>query len=45
LPTSPLKGSNISLEQVPHVSTWIDRLEARSSWKAAVRPVLELQNT
>ena len=38
------KGSNISLEHVPHVSTWIDRLEERSSWKAAVRPVLELQN-
>ena len=39
------KGSNIPLERVPHVSTWISRLEARSSWKAAVRPVLELQNT
>jgi glutathione S-transferase len=38
------KGSNISLEHVPHVSTWIDRLEARSSWKAPVRPMLELQN-
>ena len=38
------KGSNMSLEYVPHVSRWIDRLEARSSWKAAVRPVLELQN-
>ena len=38
------KGSNISLEHVPHVSTWIDRLEARSSWKAATRPMLELQH-
>ena len=25
------KGSNISLESAPHVSRWIDRLEARSS--------------
>ena len=40
------KGSrNTSSEHVPHVSTWIDRLEERSSWKAAVRPVLELPNT
>ena len=36
------KGSNISLETVPHVSGWIDRLEARPSWQAAVAPVLEL---
>ena len=38
------KGSNISLESAPHVSRWIDRLEARSSWQAAVMPILELQN-
>lgn len=38
------KGSNISLERAPHVSTWIDRLEARPSWQAAVRPMLELLN-
>jgi glutathione S-transferase len=35
------KGSNISLERAPNVSRWIDRVEARSSWKAAVRPILE----
>ena len=38
------KGSNISLESAPHVSRWIDRLEARQSWQAAVTPMLELQN-
>ncbi|MET0942494.1 MAG: glutathione S-transferase family protein [Mesorhizobium sp.] len=38
------KGSNISLERAPHVSTWIDRLEARPSWQAAVKPMLELLN-
>jgi glutathione S-transferase len=36
------KGSNISLERTPHVSTWIGRLEARPSWQAAVQPMLEL---
>ena len=39
------KGSNISLESAPHVSRWIDRLEARRSWQAAVTPMLELQNS
>ncbi len=38
------KGANISLEHAPNVSSWIDRLEARPSWKAAVKPMLELQN-
>jgi len=38
------KGSNVSLESVPHVSGWIDRLESRPSWQAAVRPMLELLN-
>ena len=38
------KASDISLESAPHVSRWIDRLEGRSSWQAAVRPILELQN-
>ena len=38
------QGSNISLESAPHVSRWIDRLEARSSWQAAIKPILELQN-
>ena len=36
------KGSNISLERAPHVSRWIDRLEARPSWQATVSPMLEL---
>ena len=34
------KPSNISLETAPHVSAWIDRLEARPSWQAATRPML-----
>ena len=32
--------SGISLDKVPHVSAWIDRLEARSSWQSAVAPLL-----
>ena len=38
---------NISLNILPHVSTWVFLRppQARSSWKAAVRPVLELHNT
>lgn len=35
------KGANISLERTPHVASWIDRLEARPSWQAAVKPMLE----
>ena len=38
------KGSSISLESAPNVSRWIDRLEVRSSWQAAVMPMLELPN-
>jgi len=38
------KGANISLVHVPNVSAWIDRLEARSSWKDAVSPMLKLLN-
>ena len=34
------KPSNISLETAPHVSAWIDRLEARPSWQAATKPML-----
>ena len=29
------------LKAAPHVSAWIDRLEARPSWQAATRPMLE----
>jgi glutathione S-transferase len=36
------KGSNISLETAPHASAWIDRLEARPSWQAAIKPMLGL---
>ena len=32
--------SGISLDKVPHVSAWIDRLEARPSWRSAVAPLL-----
>ena len=35
------KSAGISLESAPHVSGWIDRLESRESWQAAVRPALE----
>ena len=36
------KPSSISLETAPHVSAWIDRLEARPSWQAATRPMLAM---
>ncbi len=32
--------SGISLEKTPHVSAWIERLEARNSWQSAVAPLL-----
>ena len=32
--------SGISLEKTPHVSAWIERLEARPAWQAAVAPLL-----
>jgi glutathione S-transferase len=38
------QASDTSLERAPHVSSWIDRLESRASWQAAVRPVLEFLN-
>jgi glutathione S-transferase len=34
-------GAGISLAEAPNVSAWIDRMEARPSWKAAVAPVLQ----
>ncbi len=34
--------SSISLDDTPHVAAWIDRLEARASWQAAVAPLLAL---
>jgi glutathione S-transferase len=33
-------GAGISLDKAPNVSAWIDRLEARPSWQAAVAPLL-----
>ncbi|MEZ5810515.1 MAG: glutathione S-transferase family protein [Rhizobiaceae bacterium] len=33
--------AKISLADVPHVSGWISRLEARPSWKKAVAPLLD----
>jgi glutathione S-transferase len=32
--------AGISLNKTPHVSAWIDRLEARPSWQSAVAPLL-----
>jgi glutathione S-transferase len=32
--------SAISLDKAPHVSAWIDRMEARPSWQSAVAPLL-----
>ena len=32
--------AGISLDKTPHVSAWIDRLEARPSWQKAVTPLL-----
>src|SRR5687768_9621275 len=34
------KPADISLTQVPAVSAWIDRLEARDSWRRAVAPIV-----
>ena len=32
--------SGISLDKTPHVSAWIERLEARPSWQTAVAPLM-----
>ena len=32
--------AGISLDKTPHVSTWIERLEARPAWQSAVAPLL-----
>jgi len=34
--------SDISLDALPNVKAWIERLESRQSWKAAFAPVLAL---
>jgi glutathione S-transferase len=34
------KPADISLVQLPAVSAWIDRLEARDSWRRAVAPIV-----
>jgi len=37
--------ARISLEEMPSVSDWIDRLESRSSWQTAVEPLIaSMQN-
>ena len=36
------KQANISLDEMPGVSAWIARLEARDSWRAAVAPMMAL---
>ncbi len=33
------KGGGISLDETPNVAAWMERMEARPSWKAAVAPV------
>jgi glutathione S-transferase len=35
-------AANISLAVVPRVTAWIERMEARESWKKAVAPVMAL---
>jgi len=35
------KPADISLAQVPAVSAWIQRVEARDSWRKAVAPIVE----
>lgn len=35
------KPADISLAQVPAVNEWIQRLEARDSWRTAVAPIVE----
>jgi glutathione S-transferase len=32
-------GSNISLSDTPNIAAWLDRMEARPSWQAAVAPL------
>jgi glutathione S-transferase len=32
-------GSNISLSDTPNIAAWLDRLEARPSWQAAIAPL------
>jgi glutathione S-transferase len=39
------KPAGISLESAAHVSSWIERLESRASWQAAVGPALEALKT
>lgn len=34
--------ARISLQHLPRVSSWIERLESRESWKFAVKPLLAL---
>jgi glutathione S-transferase len=36
------RASGISLDEVPHVATWIERMEARSSWQSAIAPLMAM---
>jgi glutathione S-transferase len=33
------KGARIELDDTPHIAAWLDRIEARPSWQAAVAPL------
>jgi glutathione S-transferase len=33
------KGAGITLDDSPHIAAWLDRIEARPSWQAAVAPL------
>jgi glutathione S-transferase len=36
------RASGISLDEVPHVSSWIERMEARASWQSAIAPMMAM---
>lgn len=36
------KGASLGVENFPNVTAWIERLEARPSWQAAIAPTREL---
>ena len=38
------KQADISLETTPHVTMWIERLEARKSWQAAIEPLMAMMS-
>ena len=36
------QGAGISLDATPHVAKWIERLESRTSWQGAVKPLMAM---